>query len=77
MQIKIASQYACIDKDETFTLKSWLTELDLMQYYDAFIREEFDENDISAVSILTDAQLKELGINKMGHRNKIRASLKS
>lgn len=75
MQIKIASQYACIHNEKNFELKSWLIKLDLMQYYDAFIKEEFDENDISAVSMLTDAQLKELGVNKMGHRNKIRASL--
>ena len=51
-------------------LKTWICDtLQLPKYYDLFISEGFDE--ISLFLELSESDLKELGILKMGHRKKI------
>jgi len=54
---------------------SWFRDtLRLPQYIDLFESEGFDE--LETLADLTDSDLKELGINKMGHRKKILKAVK-
>lgn len=53
--------------DDGFELSSWLEALGLGQYEARFREEELAS--YPAIVVLTDAQLKELGMYKMGHRN--------
>ena len=48
--------------------KKWFEELGLMQYYNKFIEEGFD--DLEVVAVITECDLEELGVRR-GHRRKI------
>ena len=53
------------------TLESWLSELDLMDYYNIFLQNGFGDAesvDFRALQSLKEQNLKDLGIKKMAHR---------
>lgn len=52
------------------TLESWLNELGLIEYYQSFKQHGFGDN-IKALYSLKDDDLKDLGVQKMGHRKLI------
>ena len=50
-------------------VNGWLNEIGLSEYYGLFINSGCD--DMETILSLTDDDLKELGIHKLGHRKKI------
>ncbi len=46
-------------------IQKWLTELELSQYFENFKNNDIDENTLFE---LTESDLKEIGINSLGHR---------
>ena len=59
------------DMDEHLAVKNWLAALELPQYTNAFIENEF--TDMKENSKLTDGDLKDLGIKQKKHRTLILA----
>lgn len=53
-------------------IKTWLTQLGMEQYVDAFCRNDIDQ---SVLPDLTDSDLKALGVNSLGHRRKLLAAI--
>eukprot|EP00817_Percolomonadidae_sp_ATCC50343_P001530 CAMPEP_0117419158 /NCGR_PEP_ID=MMETSP0758-20121206/785_1 /TAXON_ID=63605 /ORGANISM="Percolomonas cosmopolitus, Strain AE-1 (ATCC 50343)" /LENGTH=494 /DNA_ID=CAMNT_0005200073 /DNA_START=635 /DNA_END=2116 /DNA_ORIENTATION=- len=49
-------------------ITNWLAKLDLARYSDCFVQEEIDMNSLAS---LTDSDLKDIGIDKMGPRRRI------
>ncbi len=47
-----------------------LTDLGLSQYYNVFVEQGFDDQ-VSSLSEITENDLKEMGIKKIGHRRAI------
>merc|ERR1740123_2804458 len=55
------------------TLRLWLNSIGMSQYLQAFIDEGFGDemSQTDALQCLTNGQLKEMGVNKIAHRNLI------
>lgn len=53
-------------------IKTWLTQLGMEQYVDAFCRNDIDQ---SVLPDLTDSDLKALDVNSLGHRRKLLAAI--
>ena len=57
------------DDTGEFDLVSWLSSLNLQEYEDIFVDNAFDDEEV--IRNLTDEDLKEAGITRIGHRRKI------
>lgn len=58
------------NKLDGFSLKEWLSKLDLSQYYDSFVSHGFADRDVNLLPSLTEDDLTALGISMMAHRRR-------
>ncbi|XP_065826355.1 E3 ubiquitin-protein ligase RNF213-like isoform X3 [Oscarella lobularis] len=65
---KVSDADAGTSGEHSEDFKKWFEELGLMQYYNKFIEEGFD--DLEVVAVITECDLEELGVRR-GHRRKI------
>jgi len=56
-------------------LKQWFEQLGLQEYFDNIVEQGFQT--VEEIKELTDTDLKEIGINKLGHRRRILQTLKN
>lgn len=61
------------NKRTDFSLKEWLTMLDLGQYYDAFVSHGFADRDKCLLPLVTDEELIIVGVSLIGHRKRFLA----
>ena len=54
---------------KTKGLREWLKEIGIMQYFDAFVANGFDQ--MSAIALIEQEDLNEIGIIKIGHQLKM------
>ena len=58
--------------DRILEISDWLSELGLEQYAEVF---EINAIDADALALLSDGDLKELGVAALGHRRKLQAAI--
>lgn len=63
------------DFTELRTIQEWLISIHMGQYTANFKTAGY--NDLTQVTHLKDGELKDIGVNLIGHRNKIYKSIKS